>query len=36
LKWTHSVWARFVDGKIVERWVSADVMTFFQQLGALG
>ena len=36
LKWTHSDWARVVDGKIVERWVSADVMTFFQQLGALG
>lgn len=35
LKWTHSDFVRLVEGKIVERWVSADVMTFFQQLGAV-
>jgi len=35
LKWTHSDFVRLVEGKIVERWVSADVLTFFQQLGAV-
>ena len=35
LKWTHSDFVRIVDGKIVDRWVSADTLTFFQQLGAL-
>jgi len=35
LKWTHSDFVRLVDGKIVERWVSADTLTFLQQLGAV-
>ena len=35
LKWTHSDFVRLVDGKIVERWVSADTLTFIQQLGAV-
>ena len=35
LKWGHSDFVRLVEGKIVERWVSADVLTFFQQLGAV-
>ena len=35
LKWTHSDFVRLVDGKIVERWVSADTLTFLQQFGAV-
>jgi predicted ester cyclase len=35
LKWTHSDFVRIVGGKIVERWVSADTLTFIQQLGAV-
>ena len=35
LKWTHNDFVRLVDGKIIERWVSTDMLTFFQQLGAL-
>ena len=35
LKWTHNDFVRLVDGKIVDRWVSADTLTFMQQLGAL-
>ena len=33
--WTHSEFARIRDGKIVERWVSADTLTLFQQAGVL-
>jgi predicted ester cyclase len=35
LKWTHNDFVRLVDGKIIERWVSTDMLTFFQQLGVL-
>ena len=35
IKWTHSDFVRIVEGKIVDRWVSADTLTFMQQLGAL-
>ncbi len=35
LKWTHSDFVRIADGKIVERWVSADTLTFMQQMGVL-
>ncbi len=34
--WTHSDFARIVAGKIVERWVSADTLTLFQQTGVVG
>jgi steroid delta-isomerase-like uncharacterized protein len=33
--WTHSDFVRIAEGKIVERWVSADTLTLFQQLGVL-
>jgi predicted ester cyclase len=35
IKWTHSDFVRIVDGKIVERWVSADTLTLMQQAGVL-
>jgi predicted ester cyclase len=35
LTWTHSEVARVEDGKIVERWVSADMLTLMQQVGAI-
>jgi predicted ester cyclase len=34
-KWTHSDYVRIAEGKIVERWVSADTLTLLQQVGAL-
>jgi predicted ester cyclase len=33
--WTGNDFLRFAGGKIVERWVSADTLTLFQQLGIL-
>lgn len=35
LKWTHTDFVRVADGKIVERWVSADTLTLLQQAGVL-
>ena len=35
VQWTHSDFVRIVEGKIVERWVSADTLTFLQQTGVL-
>ena len=35
LTWTHSDFVRIADGRIVERWVSADTLTLFQQAGVL-
>jgi predicted ester cyclase len=35
LKWTHTDFVRIADGKIVERWVSADTLTLLQQAGVL-
>jgi predicted ester cyclase len=35
VSWTHSDVGRVANGKIVERWVSADTLTLAQQLGAL-
>ena len=35
ITWTHSEFVRIRDGKIVERWVSADTLTLFQQAGVL-
>jgi predicted ester cyclase len=33
--WTHSDVVRIVGGKVVERWVSSDALTLFQQIGLL-
>ncbi len=33
--WTGNDFLRFAGGRVVERWVSADTLTLFQQLGAL-
>lgn len=33
--WSHTDFLRFADGKVVERWVSADTLTLFQQIGLL-
>jgi predicted ester cyclase len=33
--WSHSDFLRFSGGKVVERWVSADTLTLFQQTGVL-
>ena len=33
--WTGNDFLRFAGGKVVERWVSADTLTLFQQLGIL-
>ena len=33
--WTGNDFLRFTGGKVVERWVSADTLTLFQQLGVL-
>jgi predicted ester cyclase len=35
LKWTNTDFVRIADGKIVERWVSADTLTLLQQAGVL-
>jgi predicted ester cyclase len=35
LKWTHTDFVRIANGKIVERWVSADTLTLLQQAGVL-
>jgi steroid delta-isomerase-like uncharacterized protein len=35
LTWTHSDFVRIAGGRIVERWVSADMLTLFQQVGLL-
>ena len=35
LVWTHTDFVRVADGRIVERWVSADTLTLFQQAGIL-
>ena len=35
VQWTHSDFVRIVEGKIVERWVSADTLTLLQQTGVL-
>jgi predicted ester cyclase len=35
LTWTHSEFVRIAGGRIVERWVSADTLTLFQQAGVL-
>ena len=35
ITWSHSEFVRIRDGKIVERWVSADTLTLFQQAGVL-
>ena len=35
VQWTHSDFVRIVEGKIVERWVSADTLTCLQQTGVL-
>ena len=31
--WSHTDFLRFAGGKVVERWVSADTLTLFQQTG---
>jgi predicted ester cyclase len=33
--WSHTDFLRFAGGKVVERWVSADTLTLFQQTGVL-
>jgi predicted ester cyclase len=33
--WSHTDFVRFAGGKIIERWVSADTLTLFQQTGLL-
>jgi steroid delta-isomerase-like uncharacterized protein len=33
--WSHTDFVRFAGGKVVERWVSADTLTLFQQTGLL-
>jgi predicted ester cyclase len=33
--WSHTDFLRFAGGKVVERWVSADTLTLFQQVGVL-
>ncbi len=33
--WSHTDFVRFAGGKVVERWVSADTLTLFQQIGLL-
>ena len=33
--WSHTDFLRFSGGKVVERWVSADTLTLFQQIGLL-
>jgi predicted ester cyclase len=33
--WSHTDFLRFAGGKVVERWVSADTLTLFQQTGLL-
>ena len=33
--WSHTDFLRFAGGKVVERWVSADTLTLFQQIGLL-
>jgi predicted ester cyclase len=33
--WSHTDFVRFAGGKIIERWVSADTLTLFQQIGLL-
>jgi predicted ester cyclase len=33
VKWSHTDFLRFAGGKVVERWVSADTLTLFQQTG---
>jgi predicted ester cyclase len=35
VKWSHTDFLRFAGGKVVERWVSADTLTLFQQTGVL-
>jgi predicted ester cyclase len=35
ITWSHSEFVRIRDGRIVERWVSADTLTLFQQAGVL-
>ncbi len=35
LVWTHTDFVRIADGRVVERWVSADTLTLFQQAGVL-
>jgi predicted ester cyclase len=35
ITWSHSEFVRIRDDKIVERWVSADTLTLFQQAGVL-
>ncbi len=33
--WSHTDFLRFAGAKVVERWVSADTLTLFQQIGLL-
>ena len=33
--WSHTDFLRFAGTRIVERWVSADTLTLFQQIGLL-
>ena len=33
--WSHTDFLRFAGGKVVERWVSADTLTLFQQTGVV-
>lgn len=35
VRWSHTDFVRFAGGKVVERWVSADTLTLFQQTGLL-
>ncbi len=35
ITWTHTDFVRIAGGRIVERWVSADTLTLFQQAGVL-
>ena len=35
ITWTHSEMVRVAGGRIVERWVSADTLTLFQQSGVI-
>jgi len=35
IKWTHTDFVRIADGRVVERWVAADTLTLFQQVGVL-
>ncbi|MDQ6726719.1 MAG: ester cyclase [Actinomycetota bacterium] len=35
ITWSHTDFVRIAGGKVVERWVSADTLTLFQQIGLL-